>query len=187
MNKQSNPNPQGKGLVPVLDCLTGSRAMVSVHPKHIEQISRELFTSLFVLHSKFQFKPVVGKSYWLYRRSNSFQLSMISPTEWGENNFGQIIGECILQKDITWTLTLDENTARNEELMTLIENRQREFEQALSTVDSIDKVLPFYLESLPFYQRVFASALASSLRDSMFKSGIQGLSYNQARQLLSEQ
>ena len=57
-----NPNPQGKGLVPVLDSITASRTTVSVPPKHIEQISSELFTSLFVLHSQFQFKPVVGKS-----------------------------------------------------------------------------------------------------------------------------
>ena len=65
MKKQ--PNPQGKGLVPILESLAESRALTSIVPKHIEQISSELFTSLFVLHSQFHFKPVVGKHYWLYQ------------------------------------------------------------------------------------------------------------------------
>ena len=182
MNKQ--PNPQGKGLVPVLDSLAESRTQISVPPKHIDQISSELFTSLFVLHSKFQFKPVVGKSYWLYRRGDSFHLSLIAPSELGGSSFGQYIGECNLQRDITWTLKLDADASQDEELMCLIENRRKEFEQALAAADSIDNALPVYLESLPFYQRVFASALAGSLSVSMHKSGIQGLSYRQARGLL---
>ena len=180
------PNPQGKGLVPVLDSLAESRASIPVPAKHIEQIASELFTSLFVLHSKFQFKPVVGKSYWLYRRNNTFHLSMIAPHEWGGTGFGQYVGECVLQKDITWTLKLDTQAANDQHLMQLIENRRKEFEQALSAADAVEDVLPVYLESLPFYQRVFASALAGSLKVSMGKSGIQGLSYNQATGLLTK-
>lgn len=182
-----NPNPQGKGLVPVIDSLVESRARITVPPKHIDQIASELFTSLFVLHSKFQFKPVVEKSYWLYRRrDNSFHLSMIDPKEWGGTSFGQFIGECVLQQDITWSLTLDDEAAKDEELLSLIENRRRQFENTMHDADSIDDILPVYLDSLPFYQRVFASALANSLKESMQKSGIQGLSYVQAKGLLTE-
>lgn len=180
------PNPQGKGLVPVLDSLAESRAAIAVPPKQIDQISSELFTSLFVLHSKFQFKPVVGKSYWLYRRDNTFHLSLIAPEEWGGSGFGQYVGECVLQQDITWTLTLDNAAAQDKELMGLIEQQRREFERALDGAESVDSILPVYLESLPFYQRVFASALAGSLSASMQKSGIQGLSYAQARGLLTK-
>ncbi|MGD8570243.1 MAG: DUF2452 domain-containing protein [Gammaproteobacteria bacterium] len=180
------PNPQGKGLVPVLDSLAESRAAIAVPPKQIDQISSELFTSLFVLHSKFQFKPVVGKSYWLYRRDNIFHLSLIAPHEWGGSSFGQYVGECVLQQDITWTLKLDTAAAQDNELMGVIEQRRREFERALDSADSVDSLLPVYLESLPFYQRVFASALAGSLSVSMQKSGIQGLSYAQARGLLTK-
>ena len=183
MNKDANP--QGKGLVPVLASLADSRAIVSVVAKHINQISSELFTSLFVLHSHFQFKPVIGKSYWLYQRKHQFQLSLISPDEWG-GNFGLFVGECVLQKDVTWTLTLDTVAANTKSLMNLIEQKRHEYEQALTSVDSVDKLLPFYLEGLPFYQRVFASALANSLKGSMIKSGIQGLSYAQAQKSLSE-
>jgi len=182
MNKHANP--QGKGLVPVLASLADSRAVVSVVPKDINQISSELFTSLFVLHSRFQFKPVFGKSYWLYQRQDEFQLSLISPDEWG-SEFGLFMGECVLQKDATWTLMLDTAAANNKSLMNLIEQRRKEYEQALALVDSVEEVLPFYLKDLPFYQRVFASALASSLKGSMIKSGIQGLSYTQAQKALS--
>lgn len=182
---KKNPNPQGKGLVPVLESLTGSRTLVSVVPKHINQISSELFTSLFVLNSYFQFKPVLGKRYWLYQRNDQFQLSLISPEEWGGNKFGLFVGECVLQQDVTWTLSLDTTAANNKTLMQLIESKRHDFEQALTTAESVDSVLPFYLESLPFYQRVFAAALANSLSGSMLKSGIQGLSYAQAQKTLS--
>lgn len=182
MNKQ--PNPQGKGLVPLLDSLTESRATIPVPPKQIDQISSELFTSLFVLHSRFQFKPVVGKSYWLYWRKNDFHLSLIAPHEWGDSGYGQYVGECVLHEDVTWTLTLHASAEQNIIIMQLIEQRRREFQQALSDADAVDDVLPVYLESLPFYQRVLASALASSLKISMHKSGIQGLSYRQAKGLL---
>ena len=183
-----NPNPQGKGLVPVMDSLAASRARIPALPKHIDQITSELFTSLFILHSKFQFKPVVKKSYWLYRRKNNiFHLSMVNPDEWGGTGFGQFIGECVLQEDVTWTLTFDPVAAQDEELLKMIAMRREQFEIAMQKADSVDDVLPVYLESLPFYQRVFASALANSLKQSMQKSGIQGLSYTQAKGLLTKE
>lgn len=183
-NPLNNPNPQGKGLVPVLEILAQSRAIISVAPKHITQISCELFTSLFVLHSQFQFKPVVGKHYWLYQRTHKFHLSLVSPREWGGNSFGLFVGECVLQQDITWSLTLDEVAANDRTLMAYIEHKRHEFEQVLSSAETMNDVLPFYLKGLPFYQRVFASALANSLKNSMVKSGIQDLSYSQARKSL---
>ena len=179
MKKQ--PNPQGKGLVPLLESLAESRALIPAVAKQINQISSELFTSMFVLHSHFQFKPVVGKSYWLYQRAKQFQLSLISPQEWGNEAFGMFVGECVMQPDITWTLSLDAGAANNDALMAYINTKQTEFEQAMASADSVDSILPFYLEGLPFYQRVFASALANSLKQSMVLSGIQGLSFDQAK------
>lgn len=179
------PNPQGKGLVPVLETLAASRAAIAVPPKRIEQISSELFTSLFVLESDFKFKPVVGRSYWLYRKGERFWLSLLAPEEWSAAAFGQVIGECILQDDITWTLTLDEAAAQDRALLSRIEARQRAFEQRLEKAATIADALPVFDESLPFYQRVCAAALAASLRVSMRKSGIEGLSYDQARGLLT--
>jgi hypothetical protein len=179
------PNPQGKGLVPVLDSLAASRPTAAVPPKHIEQISSELFTSLFVLHSQFQFKPVIGKPYWLYRKDRAFKLSLISPEEW-RGGFGQYIGECQLQSDITWTLKLDEQAARDARLMQLIAARRAEFEANLQAADNLEHILPVFDTTLPFYQRVFASALAHSLGMSMQKSGIAGLPYHKAIKLLGQ-
>ncbi|MCG6968756.1 MAG: DUF2452 domain-containing protein [Gammaproteobacteria bacterium] len=181
-----NPNPQGKGLVPVLDSITASRVSVSVPPKHIEQISSELFTSLFVLHSQFQFKPVVGKSYWLYRKNQCFKLSLISPEQW-RGGFGQYVGECHLQSDITWTLKLDRQAAKDRQLMQLIASRRAEFEAKLQAAETLEQILPVFESALPFYQRLFASALANSLGTSMRKSGIASLPYNKAIKLLSNE
>jgi len=178
------PNPQGKGLVTAFASLEESRARVSVPPKHIDQVSNELFTSLFVLQSRFHFKPAVGRPYWLYRRDNQFDLSMISPREWNGSRDGEAIGECELQPDITWVLQLEEQAAEDNELLAYIEDRRRKFEQARAAAGTLDFAMPYYVAELPFYQRVFASVLACSLRDSMNKSNICGLNYVQARDLL---
>ena len=186
MNNESIPkipNPQGKGLVPVLDSIAASRPPASVPPKHIEQISSELFTSLFVLSSRFQFKPVVGQSYWLYRKGQDFKLSLISPEEW-RGGFGQFVGQCQLQRDITWTLALDGEAAKDVELMQLITVKRAEFEAKLQAVETLEQILPVFDATLLFYQRVFASALAHSLGISMHKSAIKNLSYQQAKKQL---
>ncbi len=177
------PNPQGKGLIPVLDSLAASRTAISVPPKHLEQISSELFTSLFVLNSEFQFKPVVNKPYWLYRKGGTFRLSLVSPQEW-RGGFGRYVGKCTLQRDITWTLELDPQTIQDRELMQLIGAKRAEFEAKLQAAQTLEQVLPVFESSLPFYRRVFASALAHSLGASMQKSGIKDLSYHQAKKLI---
>lgn len=187
------PNPQGKGLVPLLENVIASRTEISVPPKSIRQISSELFTSLFILESDFFFKPVLGKDYYLYRKDGLFRLSLISPQEWGVQGqlsnhqfgvFGQYIGECKMQDDITWSLMLDEEAAKDQELLSLIEEKQKQFESMLESADAVVDILPIFNESLPFYQRAFASALAHSLRSSMQKSGIQNLTYEQALGML---
>lgn len=63
-----NPNPQGKGLVPVLQGIERHRLSDRLPPKQIDQIQIELFTSLFVLHRDFNFNPVPHQSYWLYKK-----------------------------------------------------------------------------------------------------------------------
>ncbi len=181
--KKTHPNPQGKGLVPVLDSLKLSRSLRPPAAKPLSRISSELFTSLFVLHSQFQFKPVVGQPYWLYRCNKKYRLSLISPQEWKDSSFGVYIGECVLQDDITWSLKLDEDAVSDSRLMADIKRRREAFEQTLTMAKSIETALPYYLPSLPFHQRVFAAALASSLQGTLVKSGMQGLSYHQAKRL----
>ena len=49
------------------------------------------------------FKPMVNKSYYVYEKNDeSWILSMISPTEWGENGPYLYIASCELLADHTW-------------------------------------------------------------------------------------
>ncbi len=184
---KKNPNPQGKGLVPVLANVEGTRPVMIVPPKSIHQISSELFTSLFVLESKFSFKPVVGQNYYLYRKGDHYWLSLIGPEEWGTLQLQDYVGECVLQPDLTWTLELGNAATSDPALLKEIETKHRQFEQQLEQAETVAEVLPVFEESLPFYQRVFASALAYSLNLSMYKSGIDQLSYQEAVALLADQ
>lgn len=179
-----NPNPQGKGLVPVLSALNDAGRSIVVPPKQVQQVSGELFTSLFVLESRFGFKPVVGRSYWLYRRDDVFELSLLAPEQWSALVYGQYIGACDLHSDLTWTLMLSDTALADTVLMNEIATRRAEFEQELQSARCIDDLLPVFKEELPFYQRVFASALAGSLGASMQSAGIRGLSYQEAVGLL---
>jgi hypothetical protein len=179
------PNPQGKGLVPVMASLDESRPMVPVPAKDIEQISNELFTSMFVLESEFSFRPVVNKAYWLYRRGKRFRLSLVGPAEWGGGApIGDYVGECVLHPDMTWSLSLCPAAAADAHLIGLIAARREAMQDKLQAAHRIEDVLPVFEAELPFYQRVFAAGLARSLGASLQLGGIAGLSYQAARKLL---
>jgi len=57
----------------------------------------------------------------------------------------------------------------------------------MDETETIEEALPRYQGQMPFYQRVYAFALAHSLRASMVGSGIQTLSYSEAQQQLTDQ
>jgi len=182
------PNPQGKGLAPVLENLVACRPRVAVPAKRIEQITRELFTSLFVLESEFRFRPVMGRRYWLYRRGERFRLSLVSPQECaGGGLFGRVVGACQLQPDLTWTLELDQAAEADSELLAYIARRRQALEEALQAADTVADVLPVYEARLPFYQRVFAAGLAGSLATSLQRGGLAGLGYRQVLALAGPQ
>lgn len=177
-----NPNPQGKGLVPILSVLAeGKEAVSQAPPKEIDRISVELFTSLFVLQSDFKFRPVPGRTYTLYRKNGGFWLSLVAPHQWDSSVSGQVVGECELHRDMTWTLKLSEDASEDEELMAYIEEKRRRFDERLRNAETMEDILPEYDESLVFYQRAFSHALAHSLRSSMQQSGIAALPYSEAR------
>jgi len=182
---QKTPNPQGKGLAPVLQDLARSRPQHTLPPKHIDQISGELFTSLFVLNSEFAFRPLTGRSYWLYRIDGRFKLLLLGPDQWSAGHPGDFIAECVLQDDVTWTLTLAPAAARDAELLRHIEAERRRLQQALAEAPDLDAAMPVYLKQLPFYRRLLAYGLGGSLRASMRAAGINALSYDQARGLLT--
>jgi hypothetical protein len=177
-------NPQGKGAVAVLESLQQARSQLIAPAKNIRQISSDLFTSLFILNSQIRFKPTTGQVYWLYFKDDQYRLSLIAPKQWSPAQSGRFIGACELQSDLTWTLELSDACANDHAFIQEIANRRLQLEQKLQLAEKIDDVMPVYLEALPYYSRVLASALAYSLKQSMQKSGILGLSFRQAEQRL---
>lgn len=187
MNLITKPaNPQGKGLVSVLDSLQQIKNHLHVSAKNIEQISHELFTSLFVLNSQIRFKPTTKQTYWLYFKNKHYQLSLIAPEQWTPEKYGRFIGACQLQTDLTWTLELSDDCANDSAFMAEIAYQRLQFERQLQQAETVDNVLPVYVQTLPYYSRILAAALSYSLKQSMQKSGIYGLSFKAAKQILLE-
>ena len=180
----TDPNPQGKGLVPILNDVASSRPKIDIRPKKIDQIAGELFTSMFVLESEFAFKPVVGREYYLYQKDGRFRLSLITPAQWAGELFGRFIGRCVLEQDITWTLEMDERASQDHSLIQFIQEKKHLFENEMENAEQLADILPVYCASLPYYQRLFASALASSIGLSMELSGIKQMTYNEAKGML---
>lgn len=181
-----NPNPQGKGGSPVLATLSQhSEAVAAVPPKQIDQVTTELFTSMFVLESECGFEPVPGQSYFLYQQPERFWLSLTPPRMWSESVSGRFIGTCALQPDMTWTLNLDPQVAEDPEFMAYLEDKRTEFEQRLEAAETMEDVLPVHERRFGFYRRASAFALAYSLGRSMEQSGIRGLSYQEAKAQLT--
>ena len=180
-----NPNPQGKGLVPVLQGLQNQWQQPVLLPKQIDQIEMELFTSLFVLQSEFKFNPVPGKSYYMYDTGTGYRLLLVAPHEWHSPYPGRFVGECVLQQDRTWTLLLDAELANDADFLARVEQLRGKLLTALEKAEKIEDVLPSFEDSLGYYGRITAFILGKSLLTSMQLSGIQGLDYKAAKGLLS--
>jgi len=166
---QKNPNPQGKGMVPIL------RDWDTLQPtppstKSPGTFLRDYCVSSLILAAHFRFKPVVGQDYFLYASEQGWSLSLIAPHEWGSRRSGQFVARCCLRTDMTWhldTTGMDEHSPAAAMAQTFIYR----FFDVLAVQDSISASLPFYLPALPYYQRLLATALASSLQHSMPPTG----------------
>jgi hypothetical protein len=111
---------------------------------------------------------------------------MVEPERWQGNTPGRFIGECQLHDDRTWSLLLADDVAADSDFMTELDLRQREFQHAMEQAPNIESMLPEYDASLGFFSKVLAYSLGRSLDISMQLSGIRGLSYDEARGLLSQ-
>lgn len=168
---QSNPNPQGKGLVPILDQLSDSVGMV-VEAKKQDNILTNYLISTLVLSAPFNFKPVQGNSYSLYWRDQRWRLSPIAPEQWSSDIFGFFIGSCHLKTDFTWQIEPAENLTTNALVIEALERFVLGFSDNLTTTQSLESGLPYCQRSLPFYPRIMAHAMAKSLATSMSASSL---------------
>jgi len=166
---EKNPNPQGKGMVPVLrDWATMQPTLAG--PKCPAAFLRDYCLSSLVLHASFAFKPVIGKTYFLYASGEGWSLSLIAPQEWGQRKVGQFVARCRLRPDMTWDMDASQLEAHSPALARA-QAFIRGFVDTFAKHHSVSTHLPFYRASLPYYQRLLATALASSLHRSLPHTG----------------
>lgn len=168
-----NPNPQGKGLTPVLEEWRGVQP-ARVAAKPARQVLADYFTTLLVLSAEFNFKPAPGVSYFLYLRDSQWLLSLIAPEEWRGRSPGPCLGRCELQLDMTWTLMPLEDIGEQDALVDALAAFQEGFRELLDSDSALEDSLPYYVAQLPYYRRLLAAGLANSLSQSLELAGLSG-------------
>lgn len=170
---QKNPNPQGKGCVPVLQDWGALRPRLP-DSKSATDILEDYCLSALVLASSFRFRPVPGKPYFLYSGDEGWSLSLIGPQEWGDTAPGEFVAKCHLRSDMTWQLEfcpLPTESPVRDRLARFVEG----FTSTLTRQESVMDELPFYVSELPYYRRMLATGLAVSLQHSIAATGISAL------------
>lgn len=168
-------NPDGKGLNGFLLDWHGSQPRgIAIKPDR--QLLAEYFTSLLVLTAAFKFKPVVGARYYLYWLNDEWALSLIAPEEWTEARNAAFAGRCELHADMTWTINPSEQLADNASVSAALRGFYAGFVEKLSSAEPLENELPIYVRELPYYQRLYASALSRSLQGSLRQGGQTGVS-----------
>lgn len=181
-NPYKNPNPQGKGLVPVLADWHSTRP-ATVSSKAPAELLFDWFVSALVLSAKFRFRPVPGQRYFLYLRNGDWRLSLVGPEEWGDRDCGDCLGSCWLREDMTWAIEAGEALEATPALQQALATLARSFADELDSDDSLGSQLPGYRRELPYFQRMLATGLGSSLRQS---AGDRETLSRSTRGLLSE-
>jgi hypothetical protein len=160
-------NPQGKGQLGfLLDWAYSSpRGVVA---KRAPQLLADYFTSLLVLSAAFKFKPVFGKDYYLYRESDTWSLSLVSPDEWNTDaKWAAFVGKCVLHADSTWSIEPSDNIGKHDIVDDALATFYDGFVDKLQSQEPLDDKLPVYEAGLPYYQRLFAAALSKSIKGSL--------------------
>jgi hypothetical protein len=160
---KTDGNPEGKGLNGfLLDWYKSEPRGVVAKPQR--QVLAEFFTSMLVLSAKFKYEPAVGVANYLYCMDGEWSLSLIAPDEWTEERRAGFVGTCVLQDDMTWTIAPSELLAEENAVSDAVGRFYDAFAESLDTDMTIEEILPFYTGSMPYYQRLYASALSRSIR-----------------------
>ena len=164
-NNQRKANPQGKGLVPVVN-LWQTFQPATIEKKSTGQLFAEYFTSLLVLSADFRFKPVKGTTYHLYLNNKLWMLSLIEPERWSNQQRGEYFGSCQLQDDMTWAINRSDEESSNSDIDDALNEFYHQMVFHLNSEKPLIEILPFYLDELPYYRRMAATGLARSMRHS---------------------
>ena len=122
---------------------------------------------MLVLSASFKFRPAVGVPHYLYCIDDAWSLSLIAPGEWSQERRSGFVGTFVLQRDMTWTMTPAERLADNLPVRNALGRFYDAFAKTLDTDLTLEEILPFCVSSLPYYQRLYASALSRSVRGSV--------------------
>lgn len=168
-------NPQGKGLVPMLEHWHALRPAPAV-AKNPGRLLADYCLSSLILSARFAFKPVVGKTYYLYWCRREWRLSLVSPQEWGQGRPGSYACACRLKTDLTWELLAAGDVEQDDDLAQALGSFLRAFVDSVAGAEDIDSALPTYMAHLPYYQRMLATGLSTSLKVSARRAGLSGQS-----------
>ncbi len=178
-------NPDGKGFNGfLLDWHRSEPRGVVAKPQR--QVLAELFTSMLVLSAHFKYQPVVGAENYLYWIGGKWSLSLIGPHEWSEERRAGFAGTCVLQRDMTWTITPSELLAEDGDVARAIGRFYEAFAETLDTDRTIEEILPFYIGNMRYYPRLYASALSRSVRRSVVLGDQASISCRDWRALLPD-
>jgi len=163
---KADGNPEGKGLNGfLLDWYQSEPRGVIAKPQR--QVLAEFFTSMLVLSAKFKYKPAVGVANYLYWINGQWCLSLIAPHEWSDERRAGFAGTCVLQRDMTWTIAPSDLLAEDNPVSDAVGRFYDGFAETMDTNLTLEEILPFYVGSMPYYQRLYASALSRSIRGAM--------------------
>ena len=163
---QKIANPQGKGITGVVEDLR-FYAPSYVEAKDSHQWLAEYFTSILVLGAKFSFKPTLSNNYYLYFKQGEWKLSLIEPQAWRSHDPGTYFATCILNRDMSWSLELAENWQKDTALQRELRKQEQAFFTTMQDEKPLVEKLPFFIQTLSYYQRLGANALARSLQLSL--------------------
>lgn len=168
-------NPDGKGLNGFLLDWYASEPR-GVVAKSQRQVLAEYFTSMLVLSAAFKYKPAIGTENYLYLIDGEWSLSLIRPDEWSDARREGFVGCCVLQPDMTWTIAPSASVRSNDRIQDALARFYDAFAGSLESDLTLEEILPFYAGKLPYYQRLYASALSRSIRAAMALGGQRTLS-----------
>ena len=161
--RKADGNPEGKGLNGLLSdwYQSNPRGIVA---KPGRQLLAEFFTSMLVLSATFKYRPTIGTANFLYWVNGEWSLSLIAPEEWSHERRVGFAGMCLLQPDMTWTIDPSDMLADTNPVSDAIGQSYDAFAEMLDTNLALEEILPFYVGRIPYYQRLYSSALSRSLR-----------------------
>lgn len=172
-----NPNPQGKANLPLLSDLQMWRSNAALPANMPRRTPRtvvvDYLTALLVLSAEFKFRPVLGKKYHLYFRDKQWQLSLVAPAEWRPTRQANYLAACRLRPDASWEIEPADGLDQRHDLLAALADFEQQFRNHVQSSDTLAEGLPHYEAHLPYYRRVLASGLASSLQRSLVQLGLE--------------